>query len=557
MICLYEKNAETFDDNGIMAIEPTVCTVTEIAGGEYSLYMEHPMDEHEKFLMLTEERIIKAPVPPTHIKAITLPNVKVWETRQATRLYTVLPSYRRIPCPENIKRVKENPNAYRYNNDTIYTRGALCTYQDYIWECSSDYSYRALPGGAQGTWDRITTIAGSGDTIEENGGTYTDIAANVQVTKIADYNDTYVQVRTLQGNVGYINKGTIRETQIETSGQTIPAFDIKEQLFRIYRVSGDDETQSVTVEAKHISYDYQGNALYSCVIVDANPMTAISIMQGSLLDPDDRVIACNISGKTLTRDWSFLNPVNALLDPDDGLVPVLGAQLIRNNKDFYILSNDNPKTGISITYGANMTGVTWSRDTGNVITRVLPRCGDGDGGWLYIDDIYVESGISTNYAFQRTEMLDVGFDVGSTQKKADGTEITIDTATAKQMMQERAQERFSIDRCDALEVELNVSFVLLGDTEEYKQYRGLQTVCLYDKITVAMPQSGLTMTAQVSGYEYDSIAKRYNSIQIGDIKAAQRQIPGYRLKRNSITYDKLGSSLISRIKSANNAVTEG
>lgn len=557
MICLYEKDETAFTDNGIVSLDPTVCVAAELAGGSYTLHLEHPMDEAGKYTMLVEERIIKAPVPPKHVKAITLPNVKVWVTNQATRLYTALPTYRRKPCPENIKKVKQSPWLYAWNNTTVYQQDALVTYQGNIYSAKS-LNYQVPPTSMADIWKYETTVAGSGDTIIENGGTYTDIAADVQVTKIADYNETYVQVRMMHGNAGYINKGTITETQTEMSGQTIPAFDITEQLFRIYEVSGEDDTQTITVEAKHISYDFQGNALYSCKIVDADPMTAISIMQGSLLDPDARVIACDISGKTLNEDWSFYNPINALLDPDEGLVPVLGAQLIRNNRDFYILSNDSPRKGITIAYGYNMTGVYWSRNVENVITRVLPRCGDGNDGWLYIDNIYVESEISTEYAFQRTEMLDAGFDVGDKQKKADGTEITIDTATAKQMMEEKAQNRFTVDRCDAAEVELDVQFILLGDTEEYKQYRGLQTVCLYDEITVVMPKSRMTATAQVVEYEYDSIRKRYNSIKIGDIKSMQRQIPGYRLKRNSITYDKLGSSLISRIKGMNaTTVTEG
>ena len=52
MICLFEKTATSFDDNGMMVLDPSVCTVHEVAGGEYDLHLEHPMDETGKYLLL-------------------------------------------------------------------------------------------------------------------------------------------------------------------------------------------------------------------------------------------------------------------------------------------------------------------------------------------------------------------------------------------------------------------------------------------------------------------------------------------------------------------------
>ena len=556
MIRLFEKTATNFDGNGMCVLDPTSCVVAEVAGGGYTLHLEHPMDDAGKYLMLTEERIIKAPVPPTHIPPITLPNVTEWATNKATQLYSVLPSYKRTPGDEKVKEVQRNADAYAWKSYVFYTAGNYVTQSGSVYQANyGNQGY--LPGGS-GAGDRWRRVCGVNDNIDswgQDGGQYDNLASDITVVKIADYNSTYMQVRvtdpnagSLQGKVGYIPRNDCTADETSTSGMTIGSQDITEQPFRIYAVGGEDDTNTITVEAKHISYDYKGNALYPCNVVDADPMTAIAILQGSLLDTDDRMIACDISGKTVTEDWSFYNPINALLDPDDGLVPALGARLVRNNRDFYILSNDHPRPGANITYGINMTGVRWRRNAENVITRVLPRCGDGNDGYLYLDEVYVESDISTEYAVQRTEMLDAGFDVGDKYEKADGTEVTIDTSYAKTLMREKAQERFTVDKADCEEVELEVNFILLGDTEEYRQYRGLQTVCLYDLITVDMQKSGMVATAQVTEYEWDSILGRYNSIKIGDVKSLQRKIPGYRLKRDSITYDKLGSSLISKIK---------
>lgn len=546
MICLFEKNAASFDGSGICALDPSVCTVTEVAGGSYTLHLVHPVDEYGKFAMLTEERIIRAPVPEQIIPAITLPEAKIWRTTAEARLYSVLPKVKVIPCDEDIKRVKQNPNAYAWRNGAVYKPGMLVTRNENIYRARiENYS---TPVTDTSTWRYETTVAGSGNTTQITGGTSIVIPEGTTFSKIADYDSTYMQVRTVANTTGYIARDVCEETSVSQAGQTIAPQKITEQLFRITRVGGEDDTQTITVEAEHISYDFRGNALYECKVVDAEPMTAIAVLKGALLDDDDRTIVSDISSKHITQDWSFNNPINALLDPDVGIVPNLGARLVRNNRDFYILDNSHPHKGIDIAYGHNLIGVQWSRDTKNVITRVLPRCGDGNNGYIYINNAYVESDISSKYAYPRTEMLDCGYDVGDKYTKVDGTEITLTEESAKAQMEEDARKRFTVDRVDALEVELDVQFLLVGDTVEYAQYKGLQSVNLYDEITVQMDATGMTATAQVSEYEYDCILRRYNSIHIGDVKAMQRRIPGYRLKKGSITYDKLGNSIISRIK---------
>lgn len=554
MICLFEKEETDFTGNGIMTLEPSVCKVAEVAGGSYTLHMEHPMDKHGKYLEIIEERIIKAPVPPARVPEITLPTVTIWQTTAAANLYSVLPAYRRVAGDSRLKAVRQNPAQYAWKSYVFYTKGSYVTQSGRIYQANyGNQGY--LPGGsaAGDRWRYVGAVNAETDRWELDGGTIIELlAAGAEITKIADYDADYMQVQAESGNTGYILRSSCAETETEQSGQVIPGQEIREQAFRIYRVSGEDDTQMITVEARHISYDFQGNGVLACVVSDADPMTAISRLKGALLESDNRQIVSNIGDKTLTRDWSFSNPISALLDPDSGLVPALGAQLIRNNKDFYILSNSSPRKGITIAYGKNMLGVRWSRDIGNVITRVAPRCGDGNGGWLYIDSVYVESEHSTKFAVPRIEMMNCGYDVGDEYEKADGTKITLTAESAKAQMEQDARNRFDVDGADAEEVSLEVQFVLLGDTEEYAQYRGLQTVCMYDLITVRMDRSGMEATAQITEYEYDSIRQRYNSIKAGDIKSMARRIPGYRLKKGSITYDKLGSSIVSKIKSSTN-----
>jgi len=215
-----------------------------------------------------------------------------------------------------------------------------------------------------------------------------------------------------------------------------------------------------------------------------------------------------------------------------------------------LLDNSNPRNGIRLAYGKNLVGVSWSQSSEDVVTRVMPRCGDGNDGILYLDDLYVESEHSTDYAVQRTEPMNCGYAVGDTIEKADGTEITLDASSAKAQMEEDARKRFEVDKADALLIELEVHFLMLGDTIEYQQYKGMESLCLYDMIEVVTGKSRATATAQVTEYEYDSILERYNYIKAGDVRTLAKTLPGYRMKNGSISYDKLANDVIDRIRNA-------
>ena len=564
MICLFDKmSASNTGGNGICTLDPTVCTVSEVAGGSYELHMEHPMDSNGKYLLLAEDMIIKAPVPRKVVPEITLPETKVWKVTTATSLYSKLPVYKKKQgsvSQKDYKNTYNDPTSKLFNQGSTYSAGSIVTVYKYpgvyvIYKADKG-STGVTPGGDSSIWKQVGLIDPNGQGTNTDNPTYDpgviaeSLAVGAVLSKIADFNGSYIQVKSGNGNVGYVARDCCEEQTITEAGEVIPAQTITEQAFRIYNVEAEDDTQTVIVDAKHISYDFIGNALYDCKLSEADPQAAISLLKGSLMYEDTRVIACNITGKTITKDWSYKNPINALLDPDDGLVPVLKAMLVRNNNNFFILDGSNPQTGITIDYGVNMRGVSWSRSSENVITRIVPRCKNGDNTYLYLESINVDSPNINLYPFPKIEVLNCNYQVGKEFEKPDGTKVTMTEQSCREQMLADAQKRFDEDHVDTILIELEVEFVLLGDTEEYKQYKDLQSVNLYDMITINTGKSAITTTAQVSEYEYDCILKRYNSIKLGTISTFNRRLAGYRLCNNSIGIDKLAPDLVDQILSA-------
>lgn len=561
MIVLYDKDETNFSDNGICVLDPSSCTVVEVASGDYELELEHPLDDHQKTSLLVEERLIKAPVPPVTIQQTQLPALQGWKVVTETDLYSHTPEVTlKTKNWALISAVQSNPSAYTWNSAYYYNTGAVTLYGTNIYFASKP-SMSTVPGSNGFIWECIGTLFDVEPT-PDCGTVLEHLEVNDVVFKIADKRG-YTQVRTESDKVGFVPTSSI-VVSTETATNVIPSLTISEQVFRIYETSCDETTNTYKVRARHISYDYASNTLYDCKLSDASPTEAVTALQGSLAKDEHIRILTNLSG-VMSADWSFKNPINALLDPDEGLVSRFKARLVRNNKEFYVLDHSNPHTGITIEYGVNMVGVNWTRSIENTITRIIPVSGDADKGYMYISNggrisngtiinqgkNYVESEYADQFELPRYYILNCGYTVDQEIEKPDGTKVKMTEADVYLEMLDDAYDMFAQEKVDGVDISLDVEFVLLGDTEEYKQYRGLQNVSLYDAVKIKTGKSGIDAIAQVTEYEYDCLRKRYNRITLGTINTFNKRIAGYRVINGSITYEKLSPDLISRIVTAN------
>ena len=545
----FDKSETNFDTGGVV-LHPTVCTVSEEANGAYELQMEHPFDPENRWQMLTEECIIKAPIPPTVIPAVTMPAAAVWRVKSSvtqTPLYSKLPSWTSAKLP--YADVLSHPGDYAWNSSTTYSAGAYVTYSGSVWQAVA--SGRGMTPSAQNYryWAWVCDLSQSTG-IYDPGTIAAQLAGGTLITFVADYNGTWMRVRSPLGVVGYVRRSDCEETA-DTEIITTEARYLYTQLFRVYEVECDEAAGTVNVSARHISYDLQRNMLFDCQLTEATPPTAIALIQGAMMNDDTvdgkaRMIACDIEDVQITGDWSFQNPVQALLDPDEGVAAQAEAKVLRDNRDFFLLQNVYARGGPRLAYGVNLKGVTWTRNSDEVITRIIPRA-KTDKDYLYLDELYIDSEHISDFAVIRTEVLDSEYSVGQKITKADGSEITLSKAAVIERMRQEAENRYYVDGCDAPVVTLDVDFLLLGDTEQYKQYRHLQRLNLFDRVQI--DTGSTTVSAQVTAYEWDCLAGRYNGITVGKVYSQQRaKIPGYRVATGAITYSKLAPGLIAKIR---------
>ncbi len=340
---------------------------------------------------------------------------------------------------------------------------------------------------------------------------------------------------------------------LEDDGTVIvPAEQATEQCFRIYSVAVDTASHEVTVEARHISYDFMGNMCGRLTSqMGTYVVNALTKMRQTLFTPDDRILATNITRRVTLGDRSFVNPIKFLLDPEYGLVQRARARLVRDNNDFYLLDNDEPADrGYEIAYGKNMTGISWSKSTDEVITRIVPLGEDADGKTLLLPEKWMDSPHIGEYPVVHTGTLAVS-DAKEVVVNEDDEETPSEDITPMSkdecyaLMRQAAADEFA-KGCDLPDLTLEIDFIHIGDTEEYKQYRNLERVFLYDLVRIRHAPTGFVAKAQVSGYEWDALTRRYSSITVGNVFAVESSaVAGYQLTEGAVTATKIAPGSVT------------
>ena len=197
-------------------------------------------------------------------------------------------------------------------------------------------------------------------------------------------------------------------------------------------------------------------------------------------------------------------------------------------------------------YGTNLRGVSWKRNTDRRVNRVMPVAKTRKGEDLFLPEVWIDSDDIANQPVVKMERLKVDGQVG--KDDGTGTKTNWTEENLLDHMREKAEERFTVDHADAQVVELTVNFTLLGETEEYKEYRGLEKLYMYDLVRVADPRVGMNLQLQVSHIEWDCILERYNSIKVGNVfDYGGRTVFGYSIGPDAIEYEKISTETIRRI----------
>lgn len=533
MINLYTQNDLDYTKNGTAVLQPTECTVSEQAGGSYELSLRHPLDPRGIWKLIRPGNIIKAPVPVATIEsAISGENVDIYRVTNSGAAIRAKPSaptrityqawYASVYVPSGEKVTFENQNYQSILS--LYDQAGLIPPPQY-------------PTG----WQEIPNYTSGSPAL-------TNPAVGDELYLVSVYNAYWYYVQDHKGVQGYIQKSYVEYVRTEQV-EEIPERTVSEQLFRVYEINVETQPRTLQLRARQVSYDLAGNLVKDCAITAAEPAVAFARLRAALLYETDSTIATNLdetAGK-FSGDFSWKNPINALLDPDGGLVSYFKAKLIRDNWDIFLNKNTSTDRGVRLRYGANLRGVTWKRTSDRLINRIMPEAQKANGEALHLPEVWIDSPILETYPVINTEHLKINGKIGGD----DGDGGTWTEETLLEHMREQSERRFSVDNADKVSVELSVDFTLLGDTQEYRQYAGLQKLFLYDQVSVIDPVANIDARIQVASYEWDAIRQRYSKMTLASVfDYGGRDVSTYNLRPACVSYDKLSSETINRLKEA-------
>ena len=541
MICVYDIGNEEYGKNGDAVLMPTSGSVRQIAAGNYTLDLVHPIDAYGKWEHLVPEAVIRAPIPQETIEnAYSGLEADLYVTTEKAAL-------REGPSePQTITYSTWSISAY-------YSVGSKVTWNNKNYQCNfydetSPYAHIAPPSCPW--WSEIArTTPGSPLLI--------NLKANSKLYLVDDYDTNWYEMTTLYGLQGYIKKSQVQFVRHLTPDETGPR-EIDTQLFRIKTVVVDTKRMEVSVSAEHVSYDLNGILIDRVKIERQAPVYALAWIENAFMMDYEGMIATNMTDTgdvTYTGEISGKSGMYALLDPDKGVVSTFDAKFTRDNWDLFVMEKTNENRGFRLVYGNNIQGISWKKDSTKLITRVVPVAKDENGDDLYLDldgARWVDSEDIDDYPRIRMERIKVEGQVG----KDDGSETdTVWTTEAlRAEMEKKAQSRFDVDKVDRMIHEITVDFTMLGDTEEYSWLRNLQNVLLYDQVLAIDERIGLSVTVTVQELEYDIIHKRITALKLTNVEAYNvKNVSGFNVVNNSITGEKLTDEASENIR---NGATE-
>ena len=344
MICVYEPDCTDFSNNGLGAVTPMSCTVTETLNGEWELTLVHDIDEFGKWARLGEGRILRAPVP-----AAMTPRVNQVQAKPSGGAMIYCVSTRRDPL-----RLRSGTGT----KDRILGKYKKGTQVVVLEKTTGDWYEVSCPDGKRG----------------------------------------YMAAQ-------YLTCVRMESAPAIAVSEVVEPKMLRDQPFRIYRVV--PELDKITVYARHIFYDLLDNMIQSLKPSSSQTGASIvQSISAACLSEHGFTFYSDLESTAKEVEWENINPVEALLG-EGGAAEKYSGELARDWFDVYLVQRVGTDTNVQIRQGKNLLGISYDVDGTNVTTRILPTGEDADGNRLYLPEQYVDSPNLDHYPSPKWMHLEV------------------------------------------------------------------------------------------------------------------------------------------------------
>lgn len=276
------------------------------------------------------------------------------------------------------------------------------------------------------------------------------------------------------------------------------------QPFRIYKV-GKEMAGRVTVSARHLSYQL-------------NWIPVMPFNYSSLADCLTKLKSQSVytnpftfwTDKTIPTGGAFVEPLpvrSCLGGVQGSVLQRYGGDYEWDNWTVKLLTRRGADNGVRISYGKNLVDAQQETNIENTYTGVCPYYIDTDTNEVTtLPEKYIAASTASGFPFLRIQTVDFSSD--------------FDNPPTVAQLRARTQAYITENNIGHPHVSVDVNFVALWQTEEYKNIAPLERVQLGDTVTVHFDKLDIDEQARVVAYTYDVLRERYNEITIGDLKSS-------------------------------------
>lgn len=293
------------------------------------------------------------------------------------------------------------------------------------------------------------------------------------------------------------------------------------QPFRIYSIT-KPINGIVTVHAAHLSYDTSGSIVKLFPADAGSASAAMSYLKNFSVPSTPFTFFTNV-GKTGTMSVPKPSSIRSLLGGSDGsILDTFGGEYLFDKWNISLLESRGANRGVTIRYGKNMTDLEQEENDTDFYTGVYPfwYSESEDGGLVTLSTNNGIVNAPGTYDFVKIMPLDLSSENFSKETTdSEGYTTTIEKPTEAELLA-AAQKYIADNKIGIPKVSLDVSFVMLAQSEEYKDFARLDTVKLCDTVTVEFEKLGVKTTAKCIKTVYNVLTDKYDSIELGEPKSS-------------------------------------
>ena len=288
---------------------------------------------------------------------------------------------------------------------------------------------------------------------------------------------------------------------------------IKNQKFRIYKV-GKNILGRFTVYARHISYDVQRDMIDGLDIQNQSCEYCLNmIFRNSQFSQNFRGHSDIVNAQNFKIGPTHL--LSAIGGTRGSILDTFGtgAEIKRDNYDFYVLNKRGHDNDVTIEYAKNLTGLDYTEDEEGLITRIKAiakyKLDSGEETEIFT---YVDSPKILDYETPFVKSIDFS------DKFEDG-----ETPTTEKL--ERLGEKyFNDNKCDFVKFNYKISFIPLSKCAGYSNIEDKIELC--DTVRIKDYRYNLDTKAKVIKATYDFLRERYESMELGEPRTSLGDIIG-------------------------------